>query len=88
MTVPPSNTFGKLLAALMGIPERWTWGYIAEVIARCNRRIATLCDRLEDIAQGREIPQLENIALGSDRQFQMAVMFLDICGFTTIRSSD
>ena len=88
MTLPPISNLGSLLASLLGYPKRWTRQYIEQVIARSNRRIASLSDRLEAIGQGRTMPDLEDLALNSGRRFNMAVLFLDICSFTKIPSSN
>jgi len=48
-------------------------------------RFVNLMDR---VADGRIRPTLEAMAIGSGRKVTAAVIFFDICGFTTLTSSD
>lgn len=82
-----ANELGQLalLHAMMstpGAPGRFNQSYIQKVIARSNRRIEVLSERLEDITTGRVMPDRDDITIGSARRFDLAIMFLDICGFS------
>src|ERR1039458_786360 len=57
---------GSMLAGLPGIPSKFTKHYITEdVIARCNRRIDVLEDRIEDVAEGRVMPDRDDVTISS-----------------------
>jgi adenylate cyclase len=78
--------FGALsaLAGYPGTPSKFTKKYIEEVvIARCNRRIDVLQDRIGDVVEGRVMPDRDDVTIGSGRRFDLAVLFLDICGFSS-----
>jgi adenylate cyclase len=85
MLIPSAPYSGLLsvLAGLPGTPSKFTQRYIADVIARCNRRINVLPDRIGDIAAGRIMPDRDDITIGSGRQFTLTVLFLDICSFSS-----
>jgi class 3 adenylate cyclase len=80
---PFYSAAASMLAGLPGAPSKFTKRYIAEdVIARCDRRIDVLPDRIEGVAEGRVMPDRDDVTIGSGRRFQLAVLFLDICGFS------
>lgn len=75
-----------LLASLAGLPSapsKFTKRYIDDVIARCDRRINVLQDRIGDIGARRVMPDRDDITIGSGRQFTLTVLFVDICGFSS-----
>lgn len=72
----------QFLARYPGTPTKFTKKYIADVIARCDRRIDVLGDRIEDVAVGRVMPDRDDVTIGSGRRFHLTVLFLDICGFS------
>jgi len=74
---------GAILAGLPRDPSKWTKRYVADVIDRANRRIQVLSDRIGDVTKGRVMPDLEQVTIGSGRQFPLAVLFLDICSFSS-----
>jgi class 3 adenylate cyclase len=57
---------------------------------RQQTRVAALRDRIREredaIALGRVVPDGNDLALGRGRRIQMAVMFIDICGFSDRQS--
>ena len=69
-------------------PRRWTATYVDQVIERTNARIRNLQDRTTDLPQGRASPELDQVAIGSGKHYMLAVLFLDICGFSSWPSSD
>jgi class 3 adenylate cyclase len=83
--------FGALLAALAKSPispRNWKKSYLQSVIERADRRIDTVGDRVEGVVQGQAPPDPENVRIGSGKQYQLAVMFLDVSGFTKWASSN
>jgi adenylate cyclase len=73
------------LAALFArnVPGRWTRRYRDDIIERGNRRIQVLNDRIRGITEGRVMPDRDQVTIGSGRRFDLAVLFLDICGFSS-----
>jgi adenylate cyclase len=76
-----AGLFGSL--NLPGSPSKWTRRYVADIIARGNRRIEVLQDRIRDVTDGRVMPDREDITIGSGKRFDLAVLFLDLCGFSS-----
>ena len=70
------------LPATPATPCKWTKRYRQECIDRSNKRIEVLSERIEGITQGREMPDREQVTIGSGRRFDLAVLFLDICSFS------
>ncbi len=75
------------LAALMAglyprIPSKWTQRYHDEIVARGRRRVGVLQDRIQGITDGRVMPDRDDITIGSGKRFELAVLFLDVCGFS------
>jgi adenylate cyclase len=83
MSSPQGGWLQQLLAAVPQSPTKWTKRYLAEIIGRANKRIQVLDDRLNGITQGRVMPDLEQVTIGSGKQFRLAVLFLDICSFSS-----
>jgi adenylate cyclase len=82
---PPPFSLADALRALStpATPTKWTTNYIDEITARGSRRVGVLKDRIEGITDGRVMPDRDDITIGSGRRFDLAVLFLDICGFST-----
>src|SRR5574340_357533 len=68
-------------------PRRWTEAYKQSVVSRWNKRVNNIPDRLAGVVRGRSDPDPGRIPFGGGRQFEAAVLFLDICGFSTWPSS-
>ena len=74
-----------VLAALGGLPatpSKFTKRYVEKVVERCDRRISVLESRIDGVADGRVMPDLDDVTIGSGKRFNLAIMFLDICGFS------
>lgn len=56
------------------------WDQQAERVANLRQ---TIVDRGNAIAQGRLVPETTDLVIGTGRQLDMAVMFLDLCGFSS-----
>lgn len=80
MESPLSQYFAGLLS--QRAPTKWTQRYRDEILTRARRRINDLGDRLDGVTQGRAIPDVEQVTIGSGRQLRLAVLFLDVCGFS------
>ena len=83
----PQDSNLSALSALLGSfpvsPTKWTKRYVEDIIARSNRRIEVLQDRIQGITEGRVMPDREEITIGSGKRFELAVLFLDVCGFSS-----
>jgi adenylate cyclase len=64
-------------------PSKWTKRYREEIVARGNRRIEGLDDRMNGITDGRVMPDRDDITIGSGKHFNLSVLFLDICNFSS-----
>jgi class 3 adenylate cyclase len=53
------------------------------MIARGRRRIAVLQDRITGVTEGRVMPDRDDVTIGSGKRFELAVLFLDICVFSS-----
>ena len=80
---PFDASFWAAVAAMPAAPSKFTKTYIGNVISRCDRRINVLQDRIGDVAAGRVMPDKDDVTIGSGRRFSVAVLFLDICGFSS-----
>ena len=82
-------SFAALLAGLPlappspASPSKWTNRYRQECIERSNKRIEVLSSRIDGITQGRVMPDREQVTIGSGKRFNLAVLFLDICSFSS-----
>lgn len=77
------SALAGLLGGLPGSPSKFTKRYLDEVVARCDRRINVLQDRIQGVAEGRVMPDRDDVTIGSGRRFELAILFLDICGFSS-----
>jgi adenylate cyclase len=59
-----------------------TRSYLDQQIERVARLRQTIVDRGTAVAQGRVVPDDADLVIGTGRQLDMAVMFLDLCGFS------
>lgn len=84
----PSNKLRELLAAFAALPRNWRKAYIQRVVERSDQRIEVIKARLSGITSGATMPEPDDVAIGSGRRFRIAVLFLDVCGFTQIPSSN
>ena len=79
------NAFAALLAGLTpSTPSKWTQRYLQQIIERGNKRIEVLNDRINGVTAGRVMPDLEQVTIGSGKRFTLSVLFLDICGFSSL----
>ena len=87
-----SSGIGSLLAAAFArgpdLPQNWKQRYLKSVIERANRRIDTLSNRIDGVVAGQTPPDPDNVRIGSGKHYSLAVMFLDITGFTEWPSSN
>src|ERR1022692_1455571 len=85
MSNTPPNYLGILagIGQLPGTPSKWTRGYVGDIIARCDKRINVLEDRIGGVTLGRVMPDLDQVTIGSGKHFNLSVLFLDICDFSS-----
>lgn len=56
--------------------------YVKKIIDRTNARINNLNQRLLAVTPGRTMPDTNQVTIGSGRQMEVAILFLDICNYT------
>lgn len=61
----------------------WDKEYLSRIIERTNKRIAVLQERLIEVSPGRQMPEEDQVTIGSGRQMEVAVLFLDICRYSS-----
>lgn len=67
----------------------WTTQYWNTLRDRFSALATGLSDRLDEVADGRVAPAVDDIAIGSGRKLRAAVLFFDIRGFSSrTRSPD
>src|SRR2546422_8543395 len=79
----PLNLFSLATLASPREPVKWTQNYLKDVSERTNKRISVLQDRIAGVTTGRVMPDLEQVTIGSGKQYSLAVLFLDICSFSS-----
>lgn len=80
-----SNILAMLLARQ---PRKWTRAYVEQIVNRANARIENLYNRTSDLPQGRAAPDPSQVAIGSGKHYMLAILFLDVCNFSSWPSSD
>jgi adenylate cyclase len=66
-------------------PSKHNSAYQNKCVDRLISRRAQLEDRVDASTQGRVIPEEDQLAIGEGKHFnEMAVLFLDICGFSNL----
>lgn len=65
-------------------PSKLTYGYRRNVTERLAKRINVLADRIGNVGEGRVVSSPDEITIGSGRQLELSILFLDICGFSTL----
>jgi len=63
--------------------ERLTPAYLQEQIARVEGLRERIVERGDAVALGRLVPEADDLAFGTGRRLDMAVMFLDLCSFSS-----
>lgn len=61
----------------------WNQDYKEKIIERTNKRIETVNQRLLEVREGKQMPVEDQITIGSGRQLEVAVLFLDICSYSS-----
>jgi class 3 adenylate cyclase len=61
----------------------WSSNYLQTLVDRFTRLTDGLHDRVDDIAEGRVAPALDDIVIGSGRRVRAAALFFDIEGFSS-----
>lgn len=57
--------------------------YLDKVAARLDNSIVKFAERRNALKEGRVIPDEEDLEIGKGRSLDLAVLFLDICSFST-----
>ena len=63
--------------------ERLTFPYLHEQTVRVEELREKIVERGNPVALGRVVPEDSDLAFGTGRRLDMAVMFLDLCGFSS-----
>ncbi|MBN1384167.1 MAG: adenylate/guanylate cyclase domain-containing protein [Elusimicrobia bacterium] len=61
----------------------WNKDYLDKIIERTNKRISSLSEKLLEVKPARQMPEEDQVTIGSGRQMEVAVLFLDICNYST-----
>ncbi len=61
----------------------WNKEYLDQIIDRTNKRISTLNQKLLDVKPGEQMPVEDQVTIGSGRQMEVAILFLDICSYSS-----
>jgi len=61
----------------------WNKEYLDKIIERTNKRISSLNQRLLEVKQGEQMPVEDQVTIGSGRQTEVAILFVDICGYSS-----
>lgn len=56
--------------------------YLDKVATRIDARIVNFSERQNAVKEGRAIPDEEDLDIGKGKSLDLAVLFLDICGFS------
>lgn len=63
--------------------QRYDWNYQKERKRRIADAAAKIADRDEAVRAGRVVPQHADLPIGTGRRVKAAVLFIDICSFTS-----
>ena len=66
----------------------WNSAYKTKLIQNFTQGTSDLNPSLSNIFEGRKMPDEDNLNLGEGSYLKVAVLFLDLCGFTDIPSSN
>ena len=61
--------------------------YHDQILERIVQRVPSLKKQIESVSEGRTMPDPDDVRIGSGKCMELAVMFIDICDFTS-RGSD
>jgi class 3 adenylate cyclase len=61
----------------------WDKDYLNKIIERANKRIGGLSQRLLEVKPGQQMPVEDQVTIGSGRQMEVSVLFLDICDYSS-----
>jgi class 3 adenylate cyclase len=81
---PGLNFLASLMEGFPSNPSKWTRNHRQRLIDRLNSRVDSLDERIGSVVKGRVIPDVEDVNIGSGSQCRLAVLFLDICGFSQL----
>ena len=88
-----SNPYGppglyQSLASLIGdfatSPTKWTQNFKNRITDRLNKRRYVLDDRIGAVVKGRVVPDVDTLSIGTGTHHRLAILFLDICGFSNL----
>jgi adenylate cyclase len=78
------QTLHSLFAPSPEKPSKWTKNFQQQMVERLQKRLGRLQDRVDSVVQGRVVPDVDDLTIGSGRQCTLAILFLDICGFSEL----
>jgi len=62
----------------------WNRSYVDKIIERTAKRLIKLDKRMSEVRPGRQMPEETQVTIGSGRQMEIAVLFLDICNYSRL----
>lgn len=78
----------SFLASQPAVPPKWKSQYLESITERVNARINSLDTRLDDVRDGRTMPERDQVTIGSGVKFNLSILFLDICKFSAWPNSN
>ncbi len=61
----------------------WNTEYLDRIIERTNKRISRQSQKMIGVKPGKQMPKEDQVTIGSGRQMEIAVLFLDICNYSS-----
>jgi len=61
----------------------WNLEYLNKIIERTNKRIVQQSQKMIEVKPGKQMPEEDQVTIGSGRQMEIAVLFLDICDYSS-----
>jgi class 3 adenylate cyclase len=90
---PPKDQYASLIGMMASLPSppaqpaKTTYSHVTHAEERFEKRLQQL-NSILPVPPGRVVPDYEDLIIGGARRLQLAVLFLDICGFSRIASYD
>jgi adenylate cyclase len=83
---PPLGHLAKALLETRGnlpaLPDKWSRAAEQRMRDRLESRISIQDERVGGVVQGRIVPALDDVSIGSGSHLRLAILFLDICDFS------
>jgi class 3 adenylate cyclase len=78
------GSLNSLFAPSPEKPSKWTKNFHQQMVERFDKRLRQLQSRLDLVVHGRVVPDVDDLSIGSGRHCPLAILYLDICGFSAL----